>query len=46
MYNAAIVDTSIIVIGLTPGVNYDFKVDARNIVRYGPISLVMTELAA
>jgi len=34
------------VTGLTPGVSYDFQVDARSLVGYGPVSSTITELAA
>jgi titin len=46
VYDDAILDTQITVISLTPGVYYDFKVEARNIVGYSDFSDSITELAA
>lgn len=50
VYDPAVLDTQLIVTGLTPGLYYDFKVKARNIViyngGYGAFSDPITELAA
>ena len=46
VFSDTVTDTSATVTGLTPGVSYDFQVDARSLVGYGPVSSTITELAA
>lgn len=46
VYDDTIVDTSITVTSLSPGLYYDFRVEARSVVGYSPYSDVLTELAA
>lgn len=46
VYDDAILDTQVTVTSLTPGVYYDFKLEARSIVGYGGFSDSITELAA
>lgn len=46
MFSSTITTKSALVTSLTPGVTYDFYVEARNLIGYSPVSTTQSILAA